>query len=154
MKSSLVGFFAGILVVVAVGWNVMPSMMINEITSPYNVEKTVAKIQANAIAGDWSVVSIKSLDDVVREKGGGDLPPVVLVNLCQQDHAYNILKNESDRKLSVFMPCTISVYEKNGQTYIGTMNAALLGNMFGGNVADVMGEVAIKQDGFIDFSAD
>ena len=34
------------------------------------------------------------------------------------------------------MPCTISVYEKSdGKTYIGSMNAGLLGRVFGGTVA-------------------
>lgn len=39
------------------------------------------------------------------------------------------------------MPCTISVYEKSdGRVYIGTMNAALLGRMFGDTVAETMNE--------------
>jgi uncharacterized protein (DUF302 family) len=51
------------------------------------------------------------------------------------------------------MPCTISVYEKkDGKTYIGTMNAGLLGDMFGGTVTTVMKEVASDQQSFIAFS--
>jgi uncharacterized protein (DUF302 family) len=49
------------------------------------------------------------------------------------------------------MPCTISVYEKSdGKAYIGSMNAGLLGKMFGGTVAEIMGEkVADDQQAFI-----
>lgn len=42
--------------------------------------------------------------------------------------------------------CTISVYEKkDGRTYIASMNAGLLGKMFGGSIAEVMGDVVAKQ---------
>ena len=51
------------------------------------------------------------------------------------------------------MPCTISVYQKSdGYVYVGTMNARLLGTMFGGKVAEVMGgTVAAQQKKFIAF---
>ena len=76
--------------------------------------------------------------------------PVMLVNLCQANHAARMLGDDSARKVSVFMPCTISVYKKaDGKTYISSMNAGLLGNMFGGIVAKVMGEVAVDQQSFI-----
>ena len=48
---------------------------------------------------------------------------------------------------------TIAVYEKSdGKTYVGTMNAGLLGKMFGGSVAEVMGVVDVDQQSFIDFT--
>ena len=52
------------------------------------------------------------------------------------------------------MPCTISVYQKSdGKTYIATMNAALLGKMFGGTVAEIMGDkVAVDQKKFVDLN--
>ena len=55
--------------------------------------------------------------------------------------------------MSLFMPCTISVQQRpDGQTYVGTMNAGLLGEIFDGTVAEVMGEVAIDQQSFIEFA--
>jgi uncharacterized protein (DUF302 family) len=52
------------------------------------------------------------------------------------------------------MPCTISVYEKSdGKVYIGTMNAELLGKMFGGTVAEIMGDsVAADQRKIIELN--
>jgi len=70
----------------------------------------------------------------------------ILINMCQADHVYNILKEDGNRVLSVMMPCTISVYEKtDGITYIGAMNAGLLGKMFGGSIAEIIGDVVAKQ---------
>ena len=52
------------------------------------------------------------------------------------------------------MPCTISVYEKeDGKTYIAHVNAGLMGNLFGGVIADVMsGPVSEQQNRFVDFT--
>ena len=52
------------------------------------------------------------------------------------------------------MPCTVSVYQKSdGKAYIETMNAGLLGKMFDGVVAEVMGgAVAADQQSFIAFA--
>ena len=147
------GIIIGIILTAIVGWNVMPSMMINESASPYGVDETVERIKSNAIAKGWVIPSVQPLHKSIKKHGGGDIPPVMLVNLCQANHAFNILKNDKDRKISVFMPCTMSVYEKSdGKTYIGTMNVGLLGKMFGGNVAEVMVEVATDQQSFISFT--
>ena len=149
----VIGFIVGMVVLGVTGWNVMPGMMLYEIPSPYTVTETVDKISANAKAAGWVVAGVKPLHKAVKKHGGHDLSPVMLIDLCQADHAYNILKDDANKKLSVFMPCTISVYEKNnGQTFVGVMNAELLGKMFGGTIAQIMGvEVAAQQQEFIAF---
>jgi len=151
--SIVIGFVFGIMVTGFVGWNMMPGMMLHENLSPYGTEETVNKIKENAIQKGWVVPSVKSLHKSILKYGGGELPPVMLVNLCQANHAFKILKEDGSKKISVFMPCTISVYEKaDGKTYIGTMNAGLLGKMFGGTVAEVMKEVSPAQQSFIGFA--
>ncbi len=149
----VIGFILGVVVVAVVGWNVMPGMMLSEIRSPYSVNETVEKISANAKAEGWTVAGVKPLHKAVKKHGGGDLPPIMLIDLCQANHAFGILKEDANKKLSVFMPCTISVYEKsNGQVFVGVMNAELLGKMFGGSIAKIMGEeVAQDQQKFIAF---
>ncbi|ABK43293.1 conserved hypothetical protein [Magnetococcus marinus MC-1] len=153
MKNILVGFLVGVLCVVGVAWQLAPSMMLKEHASPLSVDETVAKISSNALALGWVVAGVKPLHKSVAKHGGGNLPPVMLVNLCQANHAYNILKDDENKIVSVMMPCTISVYQKSdGKTYVGVMNAGLLGTLFGGNVATVMGgEVAEQQQKFIEF---
>jgi len=152
--SLFVGFIAGMVLAGIIGWMMMPGMMLEERQSPFSVDETVERISANAESQGWVVASVKNLDQSVRKHGGGDLPPVVLVNLCQANHAFRILENDEDKVVSVMMPCTISVYRKtDGKTYIGCMNAGLLGKMFGGTVAEVMGgAVATEQQSFIAFA--
>ena len=151
--SLLAGILLGGVVVAAIGWFTMPGMMLHETPSPYSVDETVEKIRANAENAGWVVAGVTPLHNSVKKHGGGDLPPVMLLNLCQANHAYNILQDDGNKILSVMMPCTISVYQKSdGNTYVGTMNAGLLGKMFGGTIAKIMGEeVAADQQGFIAF---
>ncbi len=150
---TIFGFVVGIALVSAVGWTAMPGMMLKEAASPYGLEETVNKIKENAQAHGWVVAGVKKLHKSVKKHGGPDILPVMLIELCEPNHASNILTNDSDRMISVMMPCTISVYNKaDGKTYIGYMNAGLMGQMLGGNVATVMGEVAGQQKSFIQFA--
>lgn len=153
LKSLIVGFLIGVLAAAAAGWFIMPDMMLREHPSPLSVEETVEQIKAAALAEGWVVSSVVPLDDSVKKNGGGHLPKVRLINLCRADHAFRILEEDGNKKVSVMMPCTISVYEKtDGTTYVGTMNAGLLGNMFGGTIAYVMGgDVARQQKQFLSF---
>lgn len=151
--STFTGFVVGIVLLGSVSWAMMPGMMLQEAVSPYGLQETVDKISENAIAAGWVVAGVKPLHKSVKKHGGDDVLPVMLVNLCQAHHASSILNQDSDRVVSVMMPCTISVYQKqDGKTYIGYMNAGMMGKMFGGNVAEVMGTVSQQQRSFIAFA--
>ncbi|HPR63095.1 MAG TPA: DUF302 domain-containing protein [Thermoanaerobaculia bacterium] len=150
----IIGLVAGIAGVFLAIRMLAPGMMLREIKSPMGFDETVEAITQNAQNAGWVVSSIQPLDESIRKNGGGDLKPIRLVNLCNAGHAFEILKEEDNLTLSVMMPCTISVYEKSdGNTYIGTMNAGLMGSLFGGTVARVMGgTVARQQQEFIAFA--
>jgi uncharacterized protein (DUF302 family) len=148
------GIIIGTILTAIIGWNIMPGMMCSETLSPYSVDETAEKIKQKALEIGWVVPGITKLHKSIKKHGGGELRPVSLVNLCQANHAYNILKDDENKFVSVMMPCTISVYEKSdGKTYISAMNASLLGKMFGGEISTVMaGPVATDQQSFIDFA--
>ncbi|MCP3669740.1 MAG: DUF302 domain-containing protein [Gammaproteobacteria bacterium] len=147
------GFVAGIIVTGIVGWNMMPGMMLHEGLSPYGTEETVNRIKESAKKKGWVVPGVKPLHKSIMKHGGGKVLPTMLINLCQANYAFSILREDENKKISVFMPCTISVYEKSdGKTYIGSMNARLLGEMFGGSVAEVMKDVSADQQSFIEFA--
>jgi len=153
ITSVLFGFVLGTIVTGIVVWNIMPGMMLQERLSPYGIEETVNKIKENAVSKGWAVPSVKPLHKSILKHDGSEVEPVMLVNLCQPNHAFNILNEDDNKKISVFMPCTISVFQKSdGKTYIGNMNAGLLGSMFGGTVAEVIAEVSFEQQEFIEFA--
>jgi uncharacterized protein (DUF302 family) len=151
---AILGFILGAATVAVVGWFSMPSMMLVEYQSPYDMNKTIDTIKKNAKAKGWVIPGVSPLHKSIKKHGGYDLKPTFLVNLCNASHAFNILKKDENKIIATMMPCTISVYEKSdGKVYIGTMNAELLGKMFGGDVAQIFGvEVAQDQQNFIEFA--
>lgn len=137
----LIGFALG-LVLVAV---VMPGLMVSEKVSPLDYEETIAHITQKVEAAGWKVSAAMRLDKSLA-KEGKEVLPVASLKICQPDHAEKVLLDDKARFLSVMMPCSIAVYEKaDGKTYISTMNAGLLGRMFGGTAQSVMGGPVAKE---------
>lgn len=140
MGKLIAGVVAGWVTALLALWVAAPHLMIRTSESPYSVEETVSRIEAAATAKGWVVAGVKPLDQSIRVNGGPSIPPLRLVELCQASHAGALLDDDSQKKLSVMMPCTVSVYEDSeGGVHVAAMNAGLLGRAFGGEVAKVMG---------------
>jgi len=152
MMKAVVGFITGIVFVGIAGWNMADVMMLREIQSPYGVEETAARIQRNIqslSANGWTLSGLRNPAKAIA-KSGSNVPPVLLVEACSTKYSGPILGDDKTRILSILMPCTITVYKKDdGKTYIGLMNAGLMGKMFG--VGDIMAEVAKDQAIFTTF---
>ncbi|MDD5059377.1 MAG: DUF302 domain-containing protein [Sideroxydans sp.] len=149
------GFFAGVTVIGLLVYNFAGSLMFREVPSPFGVEETVARIQQNILnAGNgWSLSGLRNAAKPI-EADGGNVLPVLMIEACSTKYSAPILKDDSLRFLSNLMPCKISVYKKNdGKTYIGLMNAQLIGSLFGRKVGEIMGHVAADQAKFIVFDA-
>ena len=155
MKKIIGSFVGGIVVTGLVGWMMMPSMMFTERLSPFGMEETVARIQQNIMetGNGWTLAGLRNPARAVQADGGNVLP-VMMIEACSTKYSKPILNDDSVRFLSILMPCKVTVYKKNdGKVYIGTMNAGLMGQMFGSMVGGVMGEVAKDQLNFVKFDA-
>lgn len=127
--------------------------MFREVPSPFGVEETAARIQANikAVGKGWKLSGLRDPAGAVA-RAGGNVLPVLLVEACSTEYSKPLLKDDTTRILSILMPCSITVYKKqDGKVYIGLMNAGLMGKLFGSKVAAVMDQVAADQEKFIDF---
>ena len=133
--------------------SLMRSAMVEERSSPHNMEETIKIITDRAKQKGWSISEPKKLDQTIRKHGGATVLPVSLLELCEPRHAGSLLANDDDRWVSVMMPCTISVYEKSdGKVYVANIKAKNMGSMMGGNIAKVMGgDVAEAQEDFLSF---
>ncbi|MBI5890273.1 MAG: DUF302 domain-containing protein [Nitrosomonadales bacterium] len=147
------GFFAGVVVVGLLAYNYMGSLMFREVVSPFGEEETVARIQQNIqnVGNGWALSGLRNPGKAVEAAGGNTLP-VMMIEACSTKYSGPILKDDTVRFLSILMPCKVAVYKKNdGKTYIGLMNAGLMGKMFGPMVGEIMGHVAQDQAKFILF---
>ena len=149
------GFVAGVIVVALMIYSFMGSFIFREVASPFGVEETVARIQQNIqnTGNGWALSGLRNPGKAVEADGGNTLP-VLLIEACSTKYSGPILKDDSVRFLSNLMPCKIAVYKKNdGKTYIGMMNAGLVGKLFGPMVGETMAHVAVDQAKFIQFDA-
>ena len=138
----IIGAVVAFVLVGVIALTQAQNLMFNITPSPFGVEETAARIQRNIqrLEGrGWTLAA-----------GGTNVPPVLLVEACSKKYSAPLLKAENSRIFSILMPCTITVYKNDdGSTSIGTMNAGLMGKLFG--VSEVMDEVYADQKEFLKF---
>ncbi|MBF0249146.1 MAG: DUF302 domain-containing protein [Alphaproteobacteria bacterium] len=144
------GFIAGVIFVGVVACQYAGGMMLNEYESPFGLEETAARIQANIKDSGWALSGLRSPSATIKAMGS-NVPNVLLVEACNVDYSKPLIKDDDTRILSILMPCTITVYEKGDKVYIGLMNSGLMGQLFGAKVAGIMEQVAQDQKKFITF---
>ena len=146
------GVILGMVLVGIIAITQAQNLMFNITPSPYSVEETAARIQANIqrLSGrGWKLSGLRDPGKAVAADGGNVLP-VLLVEACSTKYSGPLLKADTSRIFSILMPCTITVFKaEDGKTYIGTMNAGLMGKLFG--VSEVMDKVAADQKEFLQF---
>jgi uncharacterized protein (DUF302 family) len=146
----VVGAVAGVVLMALLAWNVAGAFMFNVTPSPFGVEETAARVQANILATDgWALSGLRKPARGTLAPAEGK-QPVLLVEACATKYSKPLLEDDSTKLLSILMPCTITVYQKSdGKVYIGTMNAGLMGQLFGSKVAGIMSQVAADQKKFL-----
>lgn len=120
-------------------WFGLPALMLIKAKSNRNYADTLAALGAALQARpDWVV---KAENDYQKSTAGfAALERAGSVNVCNPRYASQILADPANRGVTAFMPLALGVYEdKHGQVYVARLNVGLLGLMFGGTIARVMG---------------
>lgn len=138
------GMLLGVVLTSLIVWQLMPGMMI--VTEPVTgtFDETVAKIETAIAANGWASPGTIDLRASINKHGQAFEHPVKVIQLCQPSYAASVLT--TDRWVASLMPCTIAVWEADdGTVHISKMNTGLMGRLFGGNIAAVMGD-KVPQD--------
>ncbi|MGB8408898.1 MAG: DUF302 domain-containing protein [Gallionella sp.] len=136
---AIVWVLVGMALMGSIVWFTMPSLMLVKRKSNQNYEDTISALtEALKSKQDWVV---KVVNDY--QKSTSNFAPIERVgsmNICNPRYASKILANDADRGVTAFMPLALGVYEdKQGQVYVSQLNVGLMGMMFGGTIAKVMG---------------
>jgi uncharacterized protein (DUF302 family) len=146
LLSSFGGLTLGVLLIAVVGFFSAPAMMIVEDESQLSYDETVQMIQKSAKANNWKVPKVHKIDKSVA-KAGYKVRPVTVIELCQPDHAAEILTEDEARVVTSMMPCRVSVYEtEDGRVVVSRMNTSLVAKLFGGTVTRVMANATQDQE--------
>jgi len=131
-------FAAGMVAMGGAMWAAMPRLMLVTHESAYGgVEETAAALKAAIEAQGWTCPAVRDMNAAMAKEGVVFESPVRIVELCKAPYAKEVLADNPE--MSTMMPCAWGVYKSGGKVYITGMNTGLMGKMFGGTVARVMG---------------
>lgn len=140
------GLVIGIALTVVMITFSVPKMMLQVHKSSLGFDETVSTIEQSFKSAGWKVPKIYDLQKSLLDDGQGDVGRVKVLSICAPEHAYNILKDFPNRKVTAMMPCRVGVFEdKKGNVYISEMNVGLMSKMFGGVIEKTMGKVAEEE---------
>lgn len=112
--------------------------LIVEQRSKYTFSETVERLTTEAKARSWNIPIIHDLQKSLA-KSGKAVKPVTVIEICKPEYSGKLLELNYERIISVFMPCRISVYEKDdGKTYVALIDGEALAGSQPRNIAEVM----------------
>jgi len=147
------GVLAGIIFT-AVTLNISAGrMMIKEIKSPYDYEKTIETIvnRVNAME-EWHIVTVYDMNKEVTEHGGEPIGKYSIIKYCSGKYASEMLSSDDRKPVGAMMPKAFAVYEKSdGQVYLATSNGAVMGKLFGGETETLIEKVSLEVEDMLRF---
>lgn len=140
------GVLVGMVLMGLMVWFTMPKLMLIKRRSNRSYDDTVAILSEGfKKKEDWRMLKVNDYQESTAPFGA--IEKVCSVNVCNPRSALKILANDANRGVTAIMPLAIGVYEdKKGQVFVSQLNVKLLGKMFGGTIAEVMGGAGTALD--------
>ena len=129
----------GMVLMGLIVWFTMPSLMLIKHQSNQSYDDTVTTLSESLKKKQgWKLLKVNDYQKATAEFN--PIERASSMSICNPRYASNILANDANRGVTAFMPLAIGVYEdKAGQVYVSQLNVGLMGMMFGGTIAEVMG---------------
>lgn len=104
-----------------------------------NINDAVAAIEAKAQEKGFRVLYIHDVAATLAAKGF-TIEPMKIIEICNVKFASQALAK--DKKISLMLPCPISVFVENGKTYISAFKPRILSDYYPGiGIEEIAGEV-------------
>lgn len=144
MKGVFIGFIAGVIGMGATMWLIMPHLMLTTHESRFaDIEQTTMALRTAIETNGWTCPAVRNMTTSLAKQGVVLGQPIQIVELCKATYAKEVLT--ANPEMSTLMPCAWGVYQKDGKVFITGMNTRLMGKLFGGTIARVMGG-SVAQD--------
>jgi len=102
----------------------MIKMFTLKVESDLPIVQIAEKVEAACAAHNFALLQTYNYHQIVESKGFPIKRKTYIYDICQAKTASMMLT--SNPEFSVFMPCTLSLYEENGKTIISTMNMEII----------------------------
>ncbi len=141
--------FSGVFLSVSTG-----KMLVKEIKSPYDFDKTVTVLTKRINDKDgWHVTDVLDQNSEVIKSNAKPIGNFKIVKYCHGGYSSEMLIDDSRKKIGNMMPKSFAVYEKSdGQVFISTMNGAVMGKLFGGEVERIIEQVSLEIEDILRFA--
>jgi uncharacterized protein (DUF302 family) len=117
----------------------MQQMMLKVYKSKLGFDETVSAVAEAAPGNGWQVPGIRDLQKEFQEAGLSDATKVKIVYFCDSQKGYDILKDDSNKSMSVMMPMGVSIYEtSDGRVEVAAMNLGMMSGVFSGVVKEML----------------
>ena len=128
-------------------------MLVKEIKSPYDFDKTVTVLTSRINdKNGWHVTDVVDQNSEVILSNAKPIGNFKIVKYCHGGYSSEMLIDDSRKKIGNMMPKSFAVYEKSdGQIFISTMNGAVMGKLFGGEVERIIEEVSLEIEDILRF---
>ncbi len=101
--------------------------------SPYSIDETVENLKQAITDQNFTLIRVDYLDHGLVEKGKENKKQVVL-HFCNFGFLFQALS--IDPRVGMFLPCRVTVVEKNGKVQISTINPKRLSKLFNNHELD------------------
>jgi uncharacterized protein (DUF302 family) len=92
-------------------------------------ETAVQRAKESLKSEGFGVLSEINITEKLKEKLGVDFANYIILGACNPPIAYNALKQEMN--LGLLLPCNVIVYEKDGKSFVGAIDAAKMLSVVG-----------------------
>jgi uncharacterized protein (DUF302 family) len=107
------------------------------VTTNRDFSEAVEVVQIKAQEKGFKVLHVHDVKATLAESGY-EIDSVKIIEICNAEFGSAILA--ADLRVSLLMPCKVSVYRKNGKTFISALRPHILGQLFPGLAALVTRE--------------
>ncbi|MBB3187167.1 DUF302 domain-containing protein [Microbacter margulisiae] len=128
-------------------------MIIKEMKSPYDFNKTVTTIVNNInTQPGWHVVAVIDQNQAVQTHGGFPIGNYDIIQYCNGRASAEMLSADDRKRIGAMLPKNLAVYEKSdGQVYVATSNGAVIGKLFGGKTGQLIEKVSLDVESILRF---
>ncbi len=134
MLAIALSFIAGLIVLACLVIYGMRRYMVVSHKSKYDFDTTVERLKQAVDEAEGWVFPIPEwhFSDVMikHNKPFSSVDKLQVFFICKADYAKKMIDKRPE--MASLMPCGLAVYQRNGETYIGTMNIPVMAMLFGG----------------------
>ncbi|MHB1455941.1 MAG: DUF302 domain-containing protein [Armatimonadota bacterium] len=102
--------------------------MLIEMQTSKTVKEAGDAVQIAVTAHNFGVMHIHNLKETMEKKGVDFAHECLIYEVCQPQQSKKVL--DENMSISTALPCRISIYEKDGKTFMATLRPTILLAMF------------------------